>query len=151
MRSESVEFNAELKDGTYQATVDPLHVKPTPKAKPEVPVIDFTILTKAVTRLKASATQYSAVSAKPSVELDAALIKTERSLLGDGLPRRPWYKHAIYAPGFFTGYGVKTLPAIREALEEHNWTEAKAEMSKVAGTLDKLSEAIEKAAKIAAG
>lgn len=151
MRSENAEFNAELKDGTYQATVDPQHAKPTPKAKPEVPAIDFATLTKAVARLKVSATKYAAVAAKPSVELDAALIQTERSLLGDGLPRRPWYKHAIYAPGFFTGYGVKTLPAIREALEEHNWLEATTEMPKVAATLDKLSDAIDNAAKIAAG
>jgi len=59
-------------------------------------------------------------------ELNEILYKAERSLINDnGLPRRPWYKHQIYAPGYYTGYGVKTLPGIREALEQRNWKEAR--------------------------
>ena len=46
----------------------------------------------------------------------------------EGLPRRPWFRHHIYAPGFYTGYGVKTLPGIREAVEEESWDEAKAQI-----------------------
>jgi N-acetylated-alpha-linked acidic dipeptidase len=58
-------------------------------------------------------------------ELNMLLYKAERSLIDpDGLPRRPWYKHEIYAPGYYTGYGVKTLPGIREAIEQRNWKEA---------------------------
>ena len=57
--------------------------------------------------------------------LNDILYKAERSLIDpNGLPRRPWYKHEIYAPGYYTGYGVKTLPAIREAIEQRNWKEA---------------------------
>ena len=53
----------------------------------------------------------------------------------EGLPRRSWYKHQIYAPGFYTGYGVKTLPGVREAVEEKNWQEAQEQIAKLAGTL----------------
>ena len=59
-------------------------------------------------------------------QLNAILYQSERSLLQQkGLPRRSWYKHQIYAPGYYTGYGVKTLPGIREGIEERNWQEAR--------------------------
>ena len=45
-------------------------------------------------------------------------------MVDGGLPKRPWYRHTIYAPGYYTGYGVKTLPGIREAIEQRNWKEA---------------------------
>ena len=54
----------------------------------------------------------------------------------NGLPRRSWYKHQIYAPGFYTGYGVKTLPGVREAIEEKNWKESQEQITKLAGTLN---------------
>jgi N-acetylated-alpha-linked acidic dipeptidase len=86
----------------------------------------------------------------PSVEtqraLDEALIKSERAMTVErGLPRRPWFKHQIYAPGFYTGYGVKTLPGIREAIEQKNWQEASSEIEVVARTLDQVSHQIEAA------
>jgi N-acetylated-alpha-linked acidic dipeptidase len=56
-----------------------------------------------------------------------------------GLPRRPWYKHSLYAPGFYTGYGVKTVPGVREAIEQKNWTEATEQIGSVAKAIDKLS------------
>jgi N-acetylated-alpha-linked acidic dipeptidase len=52
-----------------------------------------------------------------------------------GLPRRSWYKHQIYAPGFYTGYGVKTLPGVREAIEQKDWKEAQEQIKKLSGTL----------------
>ena len=62
-------------------------------------------------------------------------MKTERALTRkEGLPRRPWYVHQIYAPGFYTGYGVKTLPGVREALEQRNWKEAEEQIGVVVGT-----------------
>ncbi len=55
------------------------------------------------------------LTAEEMVSLNAILYKAERSLLQEkGLPRRPWYKHQIYAPGFYTGYGVKTLPGVEK-------------------------------------
>jgi N-acetylated-alpha-linked acidic dipeptidase len=57
--------------------------------------------------------------------LDEIFLKTERALTNpNGLPRRDWFKHQIYAPGFYTGYGVKTLPSVREAIEQRDWREA---------------------------
>ena len=60
-----------------------------------------------------------------------------------GLPRRPWFKHSLYAPGFYTGYGVKTVPGVREAIEQKNWAETKEQISEVAKSLDKLSSYLE--------
>jgi N-acetylated-alpha-linked acidic dipeptidase len=80
-------------------------------------------------------------------KLDGILIQTERSLLqSEGLPRRPWYKHSIYAPGFYTGYGVKTLPGIREAIEERHWKEAEEQIQLAAQALERFDALLEKAA-----
>ncbi len=60
-------------------------------------------------------------------DLNAKLLRTERVLTdAQGQRERPWFKHQIYAPGVYTGYGVKTLPAIREPLEERKYQEADA-------------------------
>ena len=66
----------------------------------------------------------------------------------EGLPRRDWFKHMIYAPGFFTGYGVKTLPGIREGLEQRKWDEVNFFIVEVANALNRASETINKATKI---
>jgi len=147
MREDTVELNREIKEGTLFASYDPSKPKVLPKVKGDVPPFDFTVLTKALARLKTVAKAYDGVAdaATASTSLDAALMETERTLLGEGLPRRPWYRHMIYAPGFYTGYGVKTLPSIREAIEQRDWSEANAEIPKVAATIDRLSNAIEKA------
>ena len=79
-------------------------------------------------------------------ELNEILYKAERSLINDkGLPRRPWYKHQIYAPGYYTGYGVKTLPGIREAIEQRNWKEAQDNIEIVSKTMEMYTAEIEKA------
>jgi len=73
--------------------------------------------------------------------INKALYQAEQQLLlPQGLPRRPWYKHAIYAPGFYTGYGVKTLPGIREAIEQRNWTEAQAQIQLAADAINRLNK-----------
>jgi N-acetylated-alpha-linked acidic dipeptidase len=69
--------------------------------------------------------------------VNAKLIQAERALLADaGLPTRPWYKHLLYAPGLYTGYGVKTMPAAREAIEQGRWDEANAELARIAAGLN---------------
>lgn len=78
--------------------------------------------------------------------LNQILMQSERKLLApEGLPRRDWFKHQIYAPGFYTGYGVKTLPGVREALEEKKWEEATQQATIIARTLDGLSSLIDNA------
>ncbi len=69
--------------------------------------------------------------------LNNLLMYAEQQLTSaEGLPRRPWYRHQIYAPGFYTGYGVKTLPGVREAIEQQDWNEAQEQIGKLAGTLE---------------
>ncbi len=102
------------------------------------PGFDWVPLTQAVASLQAAAATYDSTIAaaerdgsiykKSATELTALntlLYQSEQKLLSStGLPERPWYQHTIYAPGFYTGYGVKTLPGVREALERHDWKTA---------------------------
>jgi N-acetylated-alpha-linked acidic dipeptidase len=82
-------------------------------------------------------------------KLNDVLFHSERALvIGKGLPRRPWYRHQIYAPGFYTGYGVKTLPGIREAVEAKNWPEATEETGSVAGVLADMDRRIQEATRL---
>jgi N-acetylated-alpha-linked acidic dipeptidase len=78
--------------------------------------------------------------------LNEILYKTERAMTSDqGLPRRPWYRHLLYAPGFYTGYGVKTVPGVREALEEKQWADVGPQMSRVSEALTRLASQIDRA------
>ena len=82
-------------------------------------------------------------------QLDKILMNTERTLTNNaGLPRRDWFKHQIYAPGFYTGYGVKTLPGVREAIEQRNWKEASEQINIAAKTIENFAAEIDNAAKL---
>jgi N-acetylated-alpha-linked acidic dipeptidase len=75
-----------------------------------------------------------------ATDFNQSLYQAEQQLLSkNGLPRRPWYKHTIYAPGFYTGYGVKTMPGIREAIEQRNWKEAQDQIEVDAKTINDLA------------
>ena len=77
-------------------------------------------------------------------DVNDKLIQVERALtLNEGLPNRPWFKNQIYAPGFYTGYGVKTLPAVRESIEQKDWKLADEEIGKVGKVLENTGEAIQ--------
>ena len=79
--------------------------------------------------------------------LNQLLITSERKLGNtEGLPRREWFKHQIYAPGFYTGYGVKTMPQIREGLEEGRFTEAQGGVRTVSSAVNALASQVEEAA-----
>ncbi len=124
-----------------------------------MPYLGFDPLKNALTRLQASSLAYDAALASvmasgriPSGQaaraLDEALIQTERAMTREaGLPKRGWFKHQIYAPGLYTGYGVKTLPAVREALEQRNWKQATAQIDIVAGVIDRVAGQIDVAAR----
>jgi N-acetylated-alpha-linked acidic dipeptidase len=80
-------------------------------------------------------------------ELNRLLYQSERRLISDrGLPRRSWFRHLIYAPGLYTGYGVKTLPGVREAIEQRNWDEAAREVAQLQTILDGLADQVRSAA-----
>jgi N-acetylated-alpha-linked acidic dipeptidase len=75
--------------------------------------------------------------------LNEALMKTERVLTrSEGLPNREWYKHQIYAPGFYTGYGVKTVPGVREAVDSQDWPLAKRETTVVEQCLSQMNQVV---------
>jgi N-acetylated-alpha-linked acidic dipeptidase len=100
-------------------------------------------------RMATTSGQLPAESSRELRELNRLLFQSERRLLAEaGLPRRPWFKHQIYAPGFYTGYGVKTLPGVREALEQRSWTEAGSQARVVAGTIDALTTQINQATRL---
>lgn len=149
--------NKEIQDGIFAATSDPTK-KFVPPDVEEVPQpLDFSALDSAVKNLKQSAEHYqsafdkaqqgSSASGASFQAVDQDLIATERDLLSEaGLPGRPWYKHQLYAPGIYTGYGVKTIPAVREAIEQKNWSQAAEQIGIVAGVLQKEADSINAAA-----
>ncbi|MEO8853489.1 MAG: transferrin receptor-like dimerization domain-containing protein [Ginsengibacter sp.] len=123
--------NKMISDKDYAVGEDPIKKWKLPEAKPDVPFLDFSPLQNALQDLKKSADSLQSVfkqkvkSNAVSEDFNRSLYRAEQQLLTEtGLPRRPWYKHSIYAPGFYTGYGVKTMPGIREAIEQRNWKEA---------------------------
>ena len=91
----------------------------------------------------------NSLSLNQQKELGKILYQTERTLTRkEGLPRRSWFKHHIYAPGFYTGYGVKTLPGVREAIEQRNWQEVEEQIPIVAEVLTNFAEQIVAATEI---
>ena len=82
-----------------------------------------------------------------AAEIDRALIRTERAFLGKGLPKRPWYRHRLYAPGLYTGYDVKTMPGVREAIEQKQWDEVRQQILEARDALTSVGNAIDEAAR----
>ncbi len=144
---ESTEINNEIiKRGGYRVGNDPQKKLLPPEIKPTVPYLDFSPLQNSLASLKGStdtlkgAYQHKIKSNTVTKEFNESLYKAEQQLLtAEGLPRRGWYRHTIYAPGFYTGYGVKTMPGIREAIEQRAWKEAQDQINIAAGALQKLS------------
>jgi N-acetylated-alpha-linked acidic dipeptidase len=145
MRETTAMDNQLIKANDFGLAADPTKHEQMPVAKDTVPHLDFIALKTAVDTLKNVAAKLSEKWATASKgngnndKLNKLLYHAEQQLLSDGLPRRPWYKHTIYAPGFYTGYGVKTLPGIREAIEQRNWKEAQEQVGIVAKSINNLA------------
>src|SRR3984885_11384466 len=133
-RSDILEHNREIDDGVFAATNDPRRPTVPPAKEPVPPFLNLAPLRNGLAVLERASEQYEktlghamegdgAVLARASMAaVNAQLIAVERTLtLPDGLPGRPWYRNLIYAPGLYTGYGVKTLPGVRESIEEKQW------------------------------
>jgi len=158
-RNRIIEQNKELEEGDAVAAADPTKTFVPPQHEAVPPYLNFAPLKNALDKLARSAERYQhtftqaeqnagATLANGSLTaVNAKLIQSERALTAEqGLPNRPWFKHQIYAPGFYTGYGVKTLPGIREAIEQKKWQEADAEIGVVATTLESEATVIDQAA-----
>jgi N-acetylated-alpha-linked acidic dipeptidase len=142
------ERNRQIDEGVFDAIRDPKRTLVAPKAKPVPPHLNFAPLDNAVEGLTRSAERLEKAWEKTGAGLDdprrrqlnRKLIECERRLTSpDGLPHRPWFKHLLYAPGSYTGYGVKTIPGVREAIELDRYAEAEAETSRVAKLLEELA------------
>lgn len=154
MRESTATENKIIQNNYYSIAnnaAEPL-LPPSPKA--EVPFLNFASLQNAVLELKKAADSLNfeiskaTISAAKKAVLNKQLYQAEQALLTkDGLPRRGWYRHSIYAPGFYTGYGVKTLPGIREAIEQRNWKEAQEQIEITAGAINQFTAYLNNTAK----
>ena len=154
------ERNQELEEGVFKATLDPRHPTVAPQKEEVPPHLNFAPMQNAAETLARSADHYrQALQHKQSAlaesdaetlrALNQRLIESERKLTNDdGLPRRPWYKHLLYAPGIYSGYGVKTVPGVREGIEQKKYAEAEQEIARVAKALQDESALIESAAQL---
>jgi N-acetylated-alpha-linked acidic dipeptidase len=146
------EKNTDIEEGVYQALADPKKKTVPPSKEPVPPFLNFAPLDNASDDLTRAAEAYekafAAAGETGGSALNAKLIQSER-LLTDvtGLPNRPWFQNLIYAPGFYTGYGVKTLPGVREAIEQKRWREADEQIVRVSKALQAEADLLDTAAK----
>jgi N-acetylated-alpha-linked acidic dipeptidase len=148
MRAQTEETNRRIEEGIYTAALDPDRSLGPPVVKPAVPHFNFAPLHNALERLQAASASYQssvASGARATPEINRMLAATERLMTREhGLPGRAWYKHHLYAPGFYTGYGVKTIPGVREAIEQREYTHVDKQIAIAADVLDSVSAQLEK-------
>ncbi len=158
-RDEIAERNRQIEEGVFTATSNPgkKFVPPAVEAVP--PHLNFAPLENAAESLSRSAAEYKKALARANenggaalgsaslAEVNRLLIESERKLTTpEGLSNRPWFKHQLYAPGFYTGYSAKTIPAVREAIEQKQWKQAEEAIARVARVLDDEAALISSAA-----
>jgi len=158
-QDQTVERNLELKEGVFQAISDPDNPTEPPPALDTPPAMNFSALDSSSDALMQAAQKYDAAIRKlndsgaanlataSTNALNEKLYKSERVFLSEkGLPERPWFKHQIYAPGAYTGYAVKTIPAVREALEQRRWSDAQEGIATVSDILNREAALVNDAA-----
>jgi len=137
MHDDIVERNREIEEGVFNATNDPKKPLVPPAVETIPPHLNFAPLDNAVDAVTRSAADYrkamehantnggAALASASLADVNHLLIESERKLTTpEGLSNRPWFKHQIYAPGFYTGYAAKTMPAVRESIEQKQWKQA---------------------------
>jgi N-acetylated-alpha-linked acidic dipeptidase len=146
-REEIAERNREIADGVFAAINDPRRPMVAPKVEPMPPAIELTPISRAIEVMARQAAMFDearAAAAKKNLApaalaaIDIRIAKSEQQLLdAAGLLHREWFKHLLYAPGFYTGYGVKTLPGVREAIEQGQYETLPGEIARVAKALER--------------
>jgi N-acetylated-alpha-linked acidic dipeptidase len=147
-QNEAIERNKQIDEGVFTAIADPKKASVSPPALEVPPHLNFAPLQNASDALTHSAERYQKALEKVSANgelavnpaelqaLNAKLMQSERKLTSpQGLPGRPWFQHLIYAPGQYTGYDVKTIPGVREAIEQKKWKEADEQIVRAANAL----------------
>jgi N-acetylated-alpha-linked acidic dipeptidase len=153
-QDEITERNLELSEGVFTAINDPRRPKVAPRKEEVPPHLNFAPLENAADQLTRSAKRYDAavaaalasgkLSAAELQRLNLQLLQSEHRLTDDkGLPRRPYYKHLIYAPGVYTGYGPKTMAGVREGIEQKRYAEAESEGMRIATALQNEAELLD--------
>jgi N-acetylated-alpha-linked acidic dipeptidase len=157
-QEEITERNLELKEGVFSANADPRKTFVPPPAKAVPPFMNFAPLKNGVEAMKRSAERYQAAFAKwqtggtdlpaqTAAALNAELMQIQRAFLTEkGLPERPWFRHQVYAPGAYTGYGAKPIAAVREYMDQEKWKEADGQVPMVGQVLENVAAALGKAA-----
>jgi len=158
-QDDAIERNKELEEGVFTAIADPKRTSVPPPAEEVPPHLNFAPLQNASDALTHSAERYQKALEKVSSDgqlrvgpaelqaLNQKLMQSERKLTSpEGLPRRPWFEHLMYAPGAYTGYGVKTIPGVREAIEQKKWKEADEQIARAASALQDEAALIDSAA-----
>jgi N-acetylated-alpha-linked acidic dipeptidase len=150
-QAEIRETNRQIEEGIFTTLADARRPFRHPVVESVPPSLNFAPLENAATALTQAADRYrksleeSRSRLTPEVirTINKGLIQSERQLTdAAGLPRRSWYRHLLYAPGYYTGYAVKTMPGVREAIEEKNYTEAEREILRVADALSRTTALI---------
>ena len=154
-RTDTDDRNRSIADRSFELAADPRVPFVAPAPRTPVPFLNFAPLENAVAHLRAASRSFEEQERRRASaplpldtrkQLDEILMQCDRALLQpDGLPRRPWYKHEIYAPGYYTGYSPKTIPAVREAIEERRWDDAEAQIPIVARTLQTMADQVDRA------
>ena len=146
MRENTSLENEMIQNHDYLLAQDTAKHLQLPQMSDAVPYLDFSPLENALTEMKTTTDSLNSKwkrkmqSPQQVNSFNQGLYKAEQELLlANGLPRRSWYKHSIYAPGFYTGYGVKTMPGIREAIETRKWAEAQEQIGMVAKAIKKFT------------
>jgi N-acetylated-alpha-linked acidic dipeptidase len=163
-QEEVTELRLQLEEGVFAATNDPRSPgAPPPPPDEDPPHLNFAPLENALAELTRAAAAYDRALNK--IESDSGaldrrdlrlvnrmMLESERTLgQPSGLPGRSWFSHLIYAPGFYTGYGVKTMPGIREAIEQGHWTDADREIERVAASISLTAAQVASSAEELAG
>jgi N-acetylated-alpha-linked acidic dipeptidase len=157
-RDQIIERNRQIDDKVFDAMADPQETYVPPTREDVPPFFNFAPLRNALETLAHSSERYgrahsramqnggAAMASASLVDVNMRLLHCERALTDDkGLPGRPWFKHMLYAPGFYTGYGVKTIPAVREAIEQKQWDRVSEQIPRVSVVLEKEAAAIDAA------
>ena len=148
MRKDTSKQNNRIADGTYAAALDPTKTIVPPKIKDNVPYFSFSPLKNALAKLKDSVADfesYAEMNKQTTQEINNLLYTVERLMIREeGLPGRDWYKHYIYAPGYYTGYGVKTIPAVREAIEQRKYDQVEKQIHSSAEVIENIALRVNK-------
>jgi N-acetylated-alpha-linked acidic dipeptidase len=160
-RAEQIaERNRELDEGLFKLASDPRDPVTAPQREIPAPQLNFAPLLNAVDSLNHAASRYEQAYSRAVTtgrsevahSVNQQLLQAERALTSsEGLKNRPWYIHMLYAPGFYTGYGVKTVPGVREAIEQGQWSDADREIARAAAAVEREATLVGRLATTLAG